>query len=429
MAEFQAVAILLVLAAVFTWFNERFLGLQPTIGLMLCAFVSSLILVVLDQVGVDVRLAERVAFLGRVNFSDALLHGVLCFLLFAGAMDVRISQLEDNALIIALLAIVATVLAAILTGVLTWGVLNACGIAIPLLSAMLFGAIVSPTDPVAALAILRSAGLSPQLEVIIDGESLFNDGIGVVVFTVVLTLIVGKTEASWSFALMLFAREVLGGVLMGAVIAGITHLLLSGVKQYSANVLITLAAVTGGYALAETLEVSGPIATVVLGLIVGNLSLPRTIDEPGRRQLNDFWQMLDQSLNSVLFLLIGLHLLVVPITASAWILIPSAIAIVLLARWLSVWLPVTVWALHERINAQRMPTIKLLTWGGLRGGLSVALALSLADEIEKDEVMLMTYGVVAFSILVQGSTIGPLYHRLFPSDSQAAEAPSQPPAS
>lgn len=415
MSALEAIAVLLVLAALCTWVNERFLGLQPSIGVMLCAFVASLVLVVLDRLGVDVRLAESVAFVGSVQFSDALLHGMLCFLLFAGALDVRIQDLEDNATIVVLLAIVATFTATLGTGLCVWGVMNACGVSIDLLPALLFGAIISPTDPIAALAILRSSGLSKSLETIISGESLFNDGIGVVFFTVILSMIAGDQEASVGVAMRVFVREVFGGVLLGVVLAAIGHVLLGGVHRYASNVLVTLAMVTSGYAFAEWSEVSGPIAMVVLGLVVGNFSLPRTIDETGRRELADFWQMFDESLDSILFLLIGLHLLVVPLTASTWLVVPATIIIVLFVRYVSVAIPVTLWTIHERVDSDRSAILKLLTWGGLRGGLSLALALSLEPGTDKDLIVLMTYGVVVFSILVQGSTVGRLYRATFPT--------------
>lgn len=413
MQPLQIVAVLLGLAALFTWINARFLKLQPTIGLMLCALVTSVTLMALDQWGVDVRLETTLRFVRQIDFSKAVLHGILCFLLFAGAIHVQFRRFEKHAGTIVSLAVVATLIATVVTGLILWGLLVATPFAVPLVVALLFGAIISPTDPVAALAILNSLGISKRIETVIDGESLFNDGVGVVLFTILTGILIGESDASAAVAVRLFVREVAGGILLGGLTAGIAHRLLSGVERHAANVLMTLATVTCGYAIADWLEVSGPIATVVTGLIVGNFTLPRTTDAAARRELESFWDMLSEILNAVLFLLIGFQMLIVPLNDNSALLAALAIPTVLIARWVSVLIPVTAWTVHDHCQAERGALVRLMTWAGLRGGLSVALALSLPPTPRRDSLIVATYAVVAFSILVQGTTVGRLYHREF----------------
>ncbi|MFG0333489.1 MAG: cation:proton antiporter [Maioricimonas sp. JB049] len=416
MQQLQILALVLGLAAFFTWVNARLLRLQPTIGLMFCALVASATMLVLDRWGLDVQLDATLRLVRQIDFSETVLHGMLCFLLFGGAVHVQIRSFEEHAGIIAALAIAATLIATAVTGLTLWAALSFTPFAIPLVVALLFGAIISPTDPIAALAILSSLGLSKRIETVIDGESLFNDGIGVVLVTILTGILIGESDASATVALQLFVREVFGGMLLGMLVAGIAHLLLGGVERHAANVLMTLATVTGGYAVAELIEVSGPIATVVTGMLVGNFTLPRTMDADARRELDSFWDTLSEILNAVLFLLIGFQMLIVPLHTSSALLAVLAIPAVLLARWLSLLVPITVWTIHDRCRAERGPLVRLLTWAGLRGGLSVALALSLPESEYRDPLIVATYAVVAFSILVQGTTVGRLYHREFGSE-------------
>jgi CPA1 family monovalent cation:H+ antiporter len=284
-----------------------------------------------------------------------------------------------------------------------WWILGLVGVGVGLVYALVFGALISPTDPIAALAILGKVGLPPRLEAIINGESLFNDGVGVVLFTIFLAVASGTQQPSLGDGLIMFLREVLGGVGLGVIAAAVMHHMIVRTSAYGTHVLISLAVVSLGYGLADQLEVSGPIAMVVTGLAVGNFSLPR-LAEPQSAPFETFWQAIDEVLNAVLFVVIGLHVAIVPSTG----LVPTATVAVLIclaARWISVYLSVNALSFADALNVDRRGLTNLLTWGGLRGGLAIAMAMSLPESPEKPVILHMTYGVVAFSILVQGSSI------------------------
>ena len=306
------------------------------------------------------------------------------------------------------LAVAATLIAAMLIGVAMWAVLAAIGVGLGLIYALVFGALIAPTDPIAALAILGKVGLPPRLEAIINGESLFNDGVGVVVFTICVTIAVGVEQPTAMDAVVMFLREVVGGVALGFAAAAVMHAMLVRTEDDGTLVLISLSVVALAYGIAERIEVSGPIAMVVTGLVIGNSTMPRL----ERREIlpfKTFWRAIDEILNSTLFVIVGLHLAVVPVLDPLVPIGACAIVVCLAARWISVYLPLSTLTVFGILKAHTIGLTNLLTWGGLRGGLAIAMALSLPDGSEKDLILKMTYGVVAFSIIVQGLTVGRMF--------------------
>lgn len=409
MSLFIIISILLCLTATFGVINERFLHLQPSIGLMLLALLMSILLSGLDHGGLltDSWLHQVV---GRLDLSHVLLQGVLCLMLFAGSAGVSVTDLSTWKWPVLGLAIGATLLGALLTGLLLSTALGWFGIALSLAYAIVFGALISPTDPIAALAILKSVGLPKGLETIINGESLFNDGVGVVIFTVAMGILAGSAQADFISGFGLFLREVLGGIGLGVAVGYATHHALIRSQLFTNHLLITLATVTMGFAIAMQLDVSGPIAMVVAGIFVGNVTAPRIKDDT-IRSIRDFWQGIDEVLNSLLFVMIGLLVVLVHQVDNAplAVLVPVTIIGCLLARFLSVYVTVAALSITRALNCKPFDLSRLLTWGGLRGGLALALALSLPDSVEKTVIINMTFGVVAFSILVQGATIGTFF--------------------
>ena len=293
----------------------------------------------------------------------------------------------------------------VIIGILGYWVFNTIGLAIPFIYCLLFGALISPTDPIAVLAILRSAGVSKYLETKITGESLFNDGIGIVVFIVILGIATETTPLSMASIATLFLHEAIGGVVLGLAAGYFCNFMLRQVDNYQVEVLITLALVTGSYALSQHLHVSGPIAVVIAGLLLGNHGRRFAMSEKTQEHLDLFWELVDEILNAILFTLIGIELLVISIDQPHLLAGVAAIGIVLGARFISVMIP--VWGFRQ-VREFEKHTIKILTWGGLRGGISVALALSLPPGEMRDSLLAITYCVVVFSILVQGLSIGRL---------------------
>jgi len=401
---YDLIALVVTVAALFSYINHRFLKLPTTIGVMLIGLLFSLGLLVLREFGLP--LADQVAvMITTVDLEDALMHGMLSFLLFAGALHVNLTDLAAQKWIIGLLATIGVVTSTFLVGTGLWLLLPMFGLSLSYLYCLLFGALISPTDPIAVLALLKSAGVSKSLETKIAGESLFNDGVGVVVFMVLLGLATGTTEISADSILLLFVEEVFGGALFGLAIGFIVYRMLAGVDNYQVEVLLTLGLVTGGYALASYWHLSGPIAIVVAGLIVGNHGRSRAMSETTREHLDSFWELIDEVLNVVLFLLLGMELLIVT-PVPGWVpLVSLTILLVLIARLVSISIP--LFSLR-RLRSFSRGVLPILTWGGLRGGISVALALSLPAGGERGLLLLLTYAVVVFSIFAQGLTVGRL---------------------
>lgn len=412
MSLFDLIAILVSLAAVFSYVNHRVLGLPTTIGLMLITLLLSVCLVVVGHWIPDAH-QQAEELLQRVDFDATLLHGLLGFLLFAGALHVNLDDLAEQRWLIGTLATGGVLVSTFVVGYLTWWLLHWLGVDLPLIYCLLFGALISPTDPIAVLGILKQAGAPKSLETKITGESLFNDGIGVVIFLVLLGLATGEQSLDWGSVAELFLHEALGGLLFGLGIGLLAFWMLQSVDDYHVEILLSLAVVTGGYALAEALHVSAPIAIVVAGLLIGNHGRRLAMSPTTLENLDRFWELVDEVLNAVLFVLIGLEVLALTFQANYLVAGLLAIPLVLLARFASVGLPVRILLRWRKF---RPGAVRILTWGGLRGGISVALALSLPAGPQRDVILTMTYIVVVFSILVQGLTIGRVVRAVRGSD-------------
>lgn len=402
MTLFNILAILLCLSAAFSYLNYRYLHFPTTIGLMFIALLLSLGLLGLGRIGIPFdRQAEML--LSSVDFNQALMHGMLGFLLFAGALQVNLNDLAREKWVVSLFAVGSVIVSTFVVGVLIGWSLKLLGNPIPTVYCLLFGALISPTDPVSVIGILRIAGAPKTLETKIAGESLFNDGIGVVLFLVLMEMATGNGQIEINHILTLFLTEAFGGALFGLAVGFIAYRTLKSVDNYHVEILVTLALVTGGYAIAEALKVSGPIAIVVAGLMIGNHGRLFAMSDTTRERLDTFWELVDEILNAVLFVLIGLEVLVLAFTMPYLIAATLAVAIVLFARYVSIGLPVCVMRLFLPLSRHM---VKIMTWGGLRGGISVAMALSLPRGQPRNLILAMTYAVVVFSILVQGLTFG-----------------------
>jgi CPA1 family monovalent cation:H+ antiporter len=404
---FNILAILITLAAVFSYINFRYIGLPVTIGVMVIALSMSLMLNLLGSFGLGLK-PQAELLLRNIDFDRTLLHGMLSFLLFAGALHIDINDLIELKWSIGALATVGTLISTFLVGTLTWFVLGWFGIGLSYLYCLLFGALISPTDPIAVLSILKTAGAPKSLEMRITGESLFNDGVGIVVFLVILEMATGTHGVSAGHIGLLFVQEVIGGVLFGLGIGYLAYQMLKSVDNYQVELLITIALVAGGYALADALHLSGPIAIVVAGLLIGNHGRLFGMSEKTRAHLDVFWELVDEILNAVLFVLIGLEVLVLTFTKQYLLVSLLIIPLVLFARFVAIGIPVT---LLRPFRAFSPGAVRIMTWGGLRGGISVALALSLPPGRERDVILAITYAVVVFSIVVQGLTLGRMVKR------------------
>jgi CPA1 family monovalent cation:H+ antiporter len=400
----------LVATALLAYANHRFVKLPTTIGVMVIALGLSLALLGLDAAGWSTALNDRLRTLvGSIDFSRLLMDGMLSLLLFAGALHVDLRALKRQGWTVGGLAALGTLASTLIVGFGTWWLLPLAGLPLPLPWCLVFGALISPTDPIAVLGIITSAKAPKSLEIVIAGESLFNDGVGVVLYALLLGMLGSGTLPTPGAALQLLLHEAVGGLLFGGLLGGASFLLLRSIDSYKEEVLLTLATVLGGYAFAQHLHVSGPLAMVVAGLIIGNQGRALAMSDLTRQQVDTFWELIDEILNALLFVLIGLEAIVIRYSPTLAAAAALAIAVTLLARALSVGLPTALW--RERLG---LPpgAATVLTWGGLRGGISVALALALPAGPERDPVVALTYAVVVFSILVQGLTMGRVVRRV-----------------
>jgi len=405
---FDTAVIFLVLTALMAYVNIRFIKLPTTIGVMAIAMGLSLMLFGLNQVGAGTLLEAERSLLESVSFSDVLMQGMLSLLLFAGALHVDLSELKTLKWQIGALAVIGTLVSTFIVGYAAWFILPMAGVDIPLVHCLLFGALISPTDPIAVMGIVKKAGAPKQMELMIAGESLFNDGVGVVVFTLLLIAATSGQAPGLGHVSMLVAEEVGGGIVFGLLLGYVTYQLLKSIDSYQEEVLITLAAVLGGYALATHLHFSGPLAMVVAGLIVGNQGRARAMSNNTRQYVDMFWDLIDAMLNAVLFVLIGLEIVLIDYVPGLALSIALVILITLFARLAAVGAPV---ALLNKLFRLPEGSWKVLTWGGLRGGISVALALSIPAGPERDIVLALTYAVVVCSIFVQGLSVGTVVRR------------------
>jgi CPA1 family monovalent cation:H+ antiporter len=408
MSVFQILALLLTVAAVFAYVNHRWLRFPSAIGLMAMSLSASVLLIAVDWLGWLPLEAAAGQVLERIDFDETLMHGMLGALLFAGALHIRLAELRDQLTRVAALAVVGTVLSTLLAGLLFKVVILALGLHVGIGPCLLFGALISPTDPVAVLGVLKTARVPKSLETQISGESLLNDGVGVVIFTTVLGAVSSGASVTAASIATLFVREAIGGAVFGFATGYVTFLLLRSIDHYQTELLLTLALVVGGYALAEKLHVSAPIAAVVAGLVIGNTGREHGMSDVTRDHLDKFWSLVDDLLNSILFVLVGFELIHISLRGVLVAAGACAIVVVLLARLISVAIPIRVLARWRPVERGEIP---ILTWGGLRGGISIALALSLGEMAERSLIVSTTYIVVVFSVLVQGLTLGRFAHR------------------
>jgi len=408
----QITAVLITLTAVFSFLNHVFLKLPSTIGVMAISMALSLMLVVLGGMGFPLFLEQEKTLLSGIDFSTTLLHGMLSFLLFAGALHVDLNRLSEMKWVVASLATIGVLLSTLIVAVLIWSIALLLDLPLAFIHCLLFGALISPTDPVAVISTLKTLGVPKSLETKIAGESLFNDGVGVVLFLVIFNIAYSSEPMQAIEVAELFITETVGVALFGLLAGYVAYKMLKQVDNYQVEIIISLALVMGGYAFAEAWHLSAPIAIVVAGLLIGNHGRQFAMSEKTREHLDTFWELIDEILNAVLFVLLGLEvLLIIPLSTNTFLLALISIPVVLLSRFISVSLPITVLRNWYQFSPG---VIKILTWGGLRGGISVALVLSLpADEV-RDYLLPMTYAVVVFAMLVQGLSLGKLVKKQLP---------------
>ncbi|WP_227370715.1 cation:proton antiporter [Halomonas sp. M20] len=403
------IAIIVSLTALFAWLNHRFIRLPTTIGVMAIALALSAGMHGLSWLGYTALEDHAENLLSRIDFNKLLMDGMLSFLLFAGALHVDLDRLKRYRWSIGFLATFGVVISTLTIGAAAYYLLGLFGFAVPFMYCLVFGALISPTDPIAVLGILRQANAPVDLELRIVGESLFNDGVAVVVFTLLLGAATGSEALTFTHAGKLFLIEAGGGVALGLVVGGLAYWLMRSIDEYRIEVLISLAVVLGGYALALALHASGPIAMVVAGLLVGNKARKSAMSDVTREQLDAFWELIDEILNTLLFVLIGLEVLLIPFESGLLWVGGALIAIMLIVRFSTIGVPIML--LRKQLGF-RKGSIRILTWGGLRGGISVALALAIPSGEARDILLTITYMIVLFSILVQGLSIGHVVQRL-----------------
>jgi len=403
---FELSAAILTLTAVLGWINHKFLPMPRTIGLLVMSVTASLILVAIEAWVPEKHLFDALTnTLIQIDFSALVMNGMLAFLLFAGSLHVDLGKLRDRAVPVAILATIGTLVSTFIVGFGFWLAAGFLGQSLSLAWAMVFGALISPTDPVAVFATLKNVNVPSDLQVEMQGESLFNDGIGIVLFTVMLLFATGGSGESTTLSAVseLLLVEAGGGLLLGIATGIIAYWAMRLIDDYSVEVLITLALVTATYAIAQRLHVSGPLAVVAAGLLIGYHAPRNAMSDQTQTYVFGLWTLIDEILNSVLFLLIGLEVLILKFDTTAMFMAVAAIPIVLFARLIAVWLPAVLSWPRGLMSSRNVP---FLAWAGIRGGISIALALSVPDSPAKSAILAATYAAVLFSIIVQGSTLG-----------------------
>lgn len=389
---------------------------QTTIAITAAAMIGSLLLLLLGTFGWFNLDAVATEVMEQIDFKSFLLNGILGFLLFAGSLGIKLPVLKDQKWEITIFALFSTLASTLIIGFFVYGVANLIGLHIDLIYCIVFGALISPTDPIAVLAIIKNLRAPKRLSMQVEGESLFNDGVGLVIFITVFAVAFGGQEASFGGIMSLFLHEAIGGILFGFVLGFLAHILISSTDDGSLEILLTLTIPTAGFMFANNvLHVSGALAMVVAGIMIGNWTRRSGFSEQSQRYLDHFWEMIDHFLNSLLFFLIGFAILLVDFNIYGIVMMILAIPICLAARYLSLWIP---YKALQQFRTYNPYTLKIMTWGGLRGGLGLAMALSIpaktayANGIDvKDLILVMTYSVVMFSILVQGTTIEPMIRK------------------
>ena len=415
---YEIVTILLVMASVFGFINYRVLKLPPAIAMVVASLLSSFLILGVDAIHPEVHASDQVrAALTNLDFSQLLMNGMLSFLLFAGALHVDLASLRTEKRSIALLAVGST---AISTGIIGFGsywLFGLMGVDIALSYCLVFGALISPTDPIAVLGIMKAVGAPKDLEIKIVGESLFNDGLGVVVFVVLLSLAGGAAhgpvDMGVSNVLLLIAQEVVGGVLLGLGAGILAYYAIARVDEPNLETLMSFALVMSITSIAFQLHTSAPLAAVVAGLFIGNKGRLFAMEGRTRVALDTIWAFIDETLNAVLFLLIGLELLALPFSGPRIRTGVFILFLCLIARFVAVGIPMSI---LKTSRPQLKGTVRIVAWGGLKGGISVALALSLPQFEGRDYILTVTYLVVIVSILFQGLTVGPLIRKLIPAE-------------
>jgi CPA1 family monovalent cation:H+ antiporter len=405
LAIYKIISVLVFFAAVFAYVNDRYIKWPPTIGIMVLSLLSSILIALIGN-SVPSLSSRALVLVSSISFEQVLLNIMLGFLLFAGALHIDANKLSKEKWPVLILATFGTFISTFLVSVMAYYLFQLFNLPIPYIYCLLFGGLISPTDPIAVMGILKQAGIPNSLEVKIAGESLFNDGVGVVIFLTILEVAINGTDKfSVQGTAMLFLKEAGGGLLFGALLGYIAYLFIRSIDNYRVEVLITLTVVMGGYGVADYLHVSAPLAIIVAGILLGTKGKSEGLSPTSRDYLGKFWDLIDEIFNAILFLLLGLEMLVIKVNVTIMLIGVIMIALVLLARYISIKIPLLflgLWIKFEK-NA-----VMILTWGGLRGGISVALALSLPKQMHHDEFLLITYIIVVFSIIIQGLTIGKL---------------------
>lgn len=405
MELYYSFSILIVLTALFSYLNVRFLKLPSAIGIMIIAMIASILLVVVGRT-YPYLFTKFSALIESVDFSKVLMGAMLNFLLFAGAIHISLHDLRQQRIPIMIFSTIGIIISTFIVGALMFALFNLMQMDIPFIQCLVFGALISPTDPIAVISILRKAGIRKSLEIKVAGESLFNDGVAVVLFVVLLELARGgEVNITFIHISGLLIQEVGGGLIFGFLLGYIGSRAIKRISDYNVTVMITLAIVMGGYLITRYLHISGPLTMVAAGLVIGNYGKATAMSMADKDYLYKFWELIDEILNAMLFMIIGLELLLISDLTQYWLIGLITIAIVLIARFFSIWLPIRFVPNIGRFDKK---TITILVWGGLRGGISVALALTLDKALNQDLFISITYYVVVFSIVVQGLTIGKL---------------------